>query len=162
MLSKGGRLLNSLVILCCIGLWFLYGLMLPSSGRTGHYNNKSLDWPFIVGICCFFFSSFFPRHYCQWDLKGMLMMMMMLKKKKGSLAVLALLVASVNCILPSQKHLTRKFHDKNSFLFFVFLNLVIIFISHDACSWVIQTLFLKQQAAVGNFNCIYLMLGTQI
>lgn len=37
----------------------------------------------------------------------MLMMMMMMKKKKGSLAVMALLVASVNCVInPSKEHLS--------------------------------------------------------
>lgn len=69
------------------------------------------------------------------------MMMMMMKKKKGSLAVVALLVASVNCILhPSKEDLTRKFHcnptyKKNSFLLCVFL--------------------LEKQAAVGTFKCIF-------
>lgn len=44
----------------------------------------------------------------------MLMMMMMLKKKKGSLAVMALLVASVNCgvVNPTKEHLSGEFHSK--------------------------------------------------
>lgn len=41
----------------------------------------------------------------------MLMMMMMMKKKKGSLAVMALLVVSVNCVInPSKEHLNGGFH----------------------------------------------------
>lgn len=43
----------------------------------------------------------------------MLMMMMMMKKKKGSLAVMALLVASVNCVInPSNERLTGEFISK--------------------------------------------------
>lgn len=43
----------------------------------------------------------------------MLMMMMMMKKKKGSLAVVALLVASVNCVInPSKEHLSGEFPSK--------------------------------------------------
>lgn len=43
----------------------------------------------------------------------MLMMMMMMKKKKGSLAVIALLVASVNCIInPSKEDLSGEFPSK--------------------------------------------------
>lgn len=41
------------------------------------------------------------------------MMMTMMKKKKGSLAVMALLVASVNCVInPSTEHLSGEFHCK--------------------------------------------------
>lgn len=43
----------------------------------------------------------------------MLMMMLMMKKKKGSLAVMALLVASVNCVInPSKEHLSGEFFSK--------------------------------------------------
>lgn len=39
------------------------------------------------------------------------MMMLMLKKKKGSLAVMALLVASVNCVVnPTKENLSGEFH----------------------------------------------------
>lgn len=37
-------------------------------------------------------------------------MMMLMKKKKGSLAVMAVLVASVNCVVnPSKEHLSGEF-----------------------------------------------------
>lgn len=43
----------------------------------------------------------------------MLMMMLMLKKKKGSLAVVALLVASVNCVVnPTKENLSGEFRRK--------------------------------------------------
>lgn len=43
----------------------------------------------------------------------MLMMMLMMKKKKGSLAVMALLLASVNCVMnPTKEHLSGEFPCK--------------------------------------------------
>lgn len=43
----------------------------------------------------------------------MLMMMLMMKKKKGSLAVMAILVASVHCVMnPTKEHLSGEFHCK--------------------------------------------------
>lgn len=61
-----------------------------------------------------FFSSFFSFLIIVWEAERMLMMMMMLKKKKGSLAVMALLVASVNCgvVNPTKEHLSGEFHSK--------------------------------------------------
>lgn len=49
----------------------------------------------------------------------MLMMMMMMKKKKeGSLAAMALLVASVNCVAnPSKEHLSGEFPREREFSF---------------------------------------------
>lgn len=118
------------VIFYCVGLWVLYSLMPPSSGHKGHYNNITLRL-----ICFLFFSSFFSPHHFLCESERMLMMMMMMKKKKGSLAVVALLVASVNCIVhPSKEDLTRKFHcnptyKNNSFLLCVFL----YFCSENSC-----------------------------
>lgn len=44
----------------------------------------------------------------------MLMMMMMMKKNKGSLAAMALLVASVNCVTnPSKENLSGEFHHQS-------------------------------------------------
>lgn len=73
------------------------------------------------------------------------MMMMMMKKKKGSLALVALLVASVNCILqPSKDDLISKFHCgltyKNSFPFCIYLHFTCYFIT---CSFYIIFLNLR-------------------
>lgn len=57
----------------------------------------------------FVFVGLFLPPLCPCESERMLMMMMMMKKKKGSLAVVALLVASVNGILqPSKEDITRK------------------------------------------------------
>lgn len=62
------------------------------------------------------FSSFFSFIIIIYEPERMLMMMtMMMKKKKGSLAVMALLVASVNCVInPSTEHLNGEFHYKTA------------------------------------------------
>lgn len=57
----------------------------------------------------------------------------MMKKKKGSLALVALLVASVNCILqPTKDDLISKFHCdptyKNSFPLCIYLHFTCYFI----------------------------------